>query len=31
MITSMTYLDVDNLDHYVSDAGDIHDKEHIKK
>ncbi|GMR47308.1 hypothetical protein PMAYCL1PPCAC_17503 [Pristionchus mayeri] len=31
MITSMTYLDVDNLDHYVSDAGEIHDKEHIKK
>ncbi|GMT21314.1 hypothetical protein PFISCL1PPCAC_12611, partial [Pristionchus fissidentatus] len=31
MITSMTYLDVDNLDHYVSDAGEIHDKEHMKK
>lgn len=31
MITSMTYLDVDNLDHYVSDCGEIHDKEHMKK
>ncbi|GMS80958.1 hypothetical protein PENTCL1PPCAC_3133, partial [Pristionchus entomophagus] len=29
MITSMSYLDMDNLDHYLSDADDIHNPVHV--